>query len=424
MQVNVQKLSPVLVEFDVVIDADLVKKEVDKAYRSVAKTAKVRGFRPGKAPRKVLSHMFGARVAADVAQRLVDESFPKAVSEQKVQPVSSPAFEPQKLIDNQPFTYKARFEIIPEIESVKYEGLEAKRPKTEVSEADLEAELSALRRENSTLEAPKAARPAKTGDVVTIDFEVEVGGVRVDGAGAQDFQVELGAGNLIPAIEQALIGKSAGESADAAADMPEAHPHPGLRGQPATFKLVLKDVKERVLPELDDEFAKDLGDYETLEALKKGLSEQIEARKKEQAENVLAERLVLALVQENPIPVPPSLVQQQMRVTQQEILQRARAQGQTVTGLGAELKQKVQHDSEVKVRAGLLMAEIAKKEKLQIGNEQIEEGIKELAEQSGKNAAKLRVEYSDPKRREMLIGMILENKVLDIIEAKAKISDE
>jgi trigger factor len=186
----------------------------------------------------------------------------------------------------------------------------------------------------------------------------------------------------------------------------------------------LKELKMRVLPALDDEFAKDLGDYETLDDLKKGLSEQIEQRKKEQADNTLAERLVVALVQKNPIPLPPSLVQRQMKVTEQEILQRARAQGQTVTGLGAELRQKVQADSEVKVRAGLLMAEIAKKEKLQIGNEQIEEGIKELAEQTGKNVAKVRAEYSDPKRREMLIGMILENKVLDIIEAKAKITDE
>ncbi len=424
MQVNVQKLSPVLVEFDVVIDADLVKKEVDAAYRSVAKTARVRGFRPGKAPRKVLTHMFGARVAADVAQRLVDDSFPKAVNEQKVQPISSPAFEPQKLVDNQPFTYKARFEIIPEIESVEYEGLEAQRPKTTVDPEDLEVELSALRRENSTLEAPDAERGAQTGDVVTIDFDVEVNGQLVEGAGAQDFQVELGAGSLIPTIEEALSGLKVGAQASAKAQMPEAHPHPTLRGQEATFKLTLKELKVRVLPELDDEFAKDLGDYATLDDLKKGLSEQIESRKKEQAENTLAERLVVALVQKNPIPLPPSLVQRQMKVTEQEILQRARAQGQTVTGLGAELRQKVQADSEVKVRAGLLMAEIAKKEKLQIGNEQIEEGIKELAEQTGKNVAKVRAEYSDPKRREMLIGMILENKVLDIIEAKAKITDE
>lgn len=424
MQVNVQKLSPVLVEFDVVIDADLVKKEVDKAYRSVQKSARVRGFRPGKAPRKVLTHMFGARVAADVAQRLVDDTFPKAVSQQKVQPVSSPAFEPQKLVETKPFTYKARFEIIPVIESVKYEELEAQRPKTSVSEEDLSAELEALRRENSTLEAPKEARPARVGDVVTIDFEVEVAGAIVEGAGAKDFQVELGAGSLIPAIEAALTGKGLGEETDAVASMPDAHPHPALRGQDATFKLKLKDIKERVLPEADDEFAKDLGDYETLEALKKSLSEQIEARKKEQADNTLAERLVVALVKENPIPLPPSLVQRQMKVTEQEILQRARAQGQSVSGLGAELRQQVQSDSEVKVRAGLLMAEIAKKEGIQIGNEQIEEGIKELAEQTGKNVARVRAEYSDPKRREMLIGMILENKVLDIIEAKAKITDE
>lgn len=424
MQVNVQKLSPVLVEFDVVIDADLVKKEVDKAYRSVAKTARVRGFRPGKAPRKVLTHMFGARVAADVAQRLVDDSFPKAVSEKKVQPISSPAFEPQKLVDNQPFSYKARFEVIPEIENVDYEGLEAKRPKTSVDPEDLEAELTALRRENSTLEAPEAERGAQKGDVVTMDFDVEVNGQTVEGAGAQDFQVELGAGSLIPAIEEALTGLSVGAQGSANAQMPEAHPHPALRGQEVTFKLTLKELKVRVLPELDDEFAKDLGEYETLDDLKKSLSEQIESRKKEQAENTLAERLVVALVQKNPIPLPPSLVQRQMKVTEQEILQRARAQGQTVTGLGAELRQKVQADSEVKVRAGLLMAEIAKKEKLQIGNEQIEEGLKELAEQTGKNVAKVRAEYSDPQRREMLIGMILENKVLDIIEAKAKITDE
>ena len=231
MQVNVQKLSPVLVEFDVVIDADLVKKEVDKAYRSVAKTARVRGFRPGKAPRKILTHMFGARVAADVAQRLVDDSFPKAVSEQKVQPISSPAFEPQKLVDNQPFTYKARFEIIPEIENVDYDGLEAKRPKTTVDPEDLEAELSALRRENSTLEAPESERAAQTGDVVTIDFDVEVNGQVVEGAGAQDFQVELGAGSLIPAIEEALIGTNVGAQAQTV----------------PSILIVLRDARDRIV---------------------------------------------------------------------------------------------------------------------------------------------------------------------------------
>jgi trigger factor len=122
--------------------------------------------------------------------------------------------------------------------------------------------------------------------------------------------------------------------------------------------------------------------------------------------------------------VPPSLVEQQMRITEQEILSKARSFGQQTSNVGEELREQIQTDSEVKVRAGLLMAEIAKKEAIQIGNDEIEEGLKELAEQSGKNVAKLRVEYRDQKKREMLIGMLLENKVLDIIEAKAKIEEE
>jgi trigger factor len=423
MQVNVQRLSPVLVEFDVQVAADRVKTEVEKAYSNVAKSAKVRGFRPGKAPRKVLSHVFGPRIAADVAQRLVDETFPQAVSEHKLQPVSSPAIEPQKLIDNQPFSYKARFEIIPEIAEVKYEGLEAKRDKVEVADAELDEELSKLRREHATLETPKTARAAAKGDVAVIDFSVAVDGETIPEAGANDFQVELGGGTLIPSIEEALLGKNAGDTAQAEVDMPAQHPHPKLKGKRAIFHLTLKDLKERVLPEADDEFAKDVGEFDTLDALKQNLKEKLEKAKKQESDNALAERLVIELVKANPIPVPPSLVERQMRMTEQEILSRARAQGQSVSGVGDELRAQIQADSETKVRAGLLMAEIAKRETIKIGEQEIEEGLKELADDTGKNIAKLRAEYRDAKKREMLVGMILENKVLDIIEAKAKIEE-
>ncbi len=423
MQVNVQRLSPVLVEFDVQVAADRVKTEVEKAYLNVAKSAKVRGFRPGKAPRKVLSHVFGPRIAADVAQRLVDETFPQAVSEHKLQPVSSPAIEPQKLIDNQPFSYKARFEIIPEIAEVKYEGLEAKRDKVEVADAEIDEELSKLRREHATLETPKTPRAAAKGDVAVIDFTVSVDGETIAEAGANDFQVELGGGTLIPSIEEALLGKNGGDTAQAEVDMPAQHPHPKLKGKRAIFHLTLKDLKERVLPEADDEFAKDVGEFDTLDALRQNLKGKLEKHKKQESDNALAERLVIELVKANPIPVPPSLVERQMRMTEQEIVSRARAQGQSVSGVGDELRAQIQADSETKVRAGLLMAEIAKRETIKIGDQEIEDGLKELAEDTGKNIAKLRAEYRDAKKREMLVGMILENKVLDIIEAKAKIEE-
>jgi trigger factor len=423
MQVNVQRLSPVLVEFDVEIAVDRVKSEVEKAYTSVAKTARVSGFRPGRAPRKVLAHLYGPRIAADVAQRLVDETYPQAISEQKLQPVTDPAIEPRRLEEGKAFGYKARVEVLPLIEGVKYDGLEAKRNKVEVSPEQVNERLDQLRRSHSTLEPLKAARPSQKGDVVTIDFTLSVDGNLIDDAGASDFQAELGGGQLIPEIEGALLDKNIGDQAEAKVDMPAQHPHPKLAGKSAVFALTLKDLKERVLPEADDEFAKDVGDFETLEALKNDITGTLEKASKEESDNKLAEQLVIELVKANPVPVPPSLVQRQMQVTEQEILQRARSQGQKATGVGEELRGQILQDSEVKVRAGLLMAEIAKAEGIQIGDAELEEGLKELAEQTGKNVAKLRVEYRDQKKREMLIGMILENKVLDIIEAKAKISE-
>lgn len=423
MQVNVQRLSPVLVEFDVEVGVGRVTTELEKAYTQVARTAKIRGFRPGKAPRRVLTHLYGPRIAADVAQKLVDETFPQAVTDQKLQPVTSPAVEAQGVEENKPFSYKARVEVLPEIASVTYEGLGVKRAKVEVADEAIEKELEAVRRAHSTLEPLKTPRPAAAGDTVHIDFVVSVEGEKIEDAGASDFQVELGAGTLLPQIEEAVLGKNSGETATAEVPMPAQHPHPKLKGKTASFAITVTDIKERVLPAADDEFAKDVGEFETLDALKADIKKKLEAQAKEQSDNQLAEQLVLELVKANPVPVPPSLVERQMRLTEQEILNRARSQGQRVTGLGDELRGKLVEDSEIKVRAGLLMAEIAKKEGIQIGNDDIESGLKELAEQTGQNLAKLRVQYKDQQKREMLIGMILENKVLDLIEAKAKIEE-
>ncbi len=423
MQVNVQRLSPVLVEFDVEVGVGRVTTELEKAYTQVARSAKVRGFRPGKAPRRVLTHLYGARIAADVAQKLVDETFPQAVTDQKLQPVTSPAVEAQGVEENKPFSYKARVEVLPEITGVSYEALPAKRTKVAVADEAIEKELEAVRRAHSTWEPPKAARASAAGDQASIDFVVSVDDETIEDAGATDFQVELGGGTLLAQIDEAVLGKSVGDTASAEVPMPAQHPHPKLRGKTAKFAITLKDLKERVLPAADDEFAKDVGEFETLVALKEDIKKKLEAQAKEQSDNSLAEQLVLELVKANPVPVPPSLVERQMRLTEQEILTRARSQGQRVTGLGDELRGKLVEDSEIKVRAGLLMAEIAKKEGIVIGNEEIENGLKELAEQTGQNLAKVRAQYKDQQKREMLIGMILENKVLDIIESKAKIEE-
>ncbi len=423
MQVSVQKLSPVLLEFDVQIDADRVSAELEKSYLELAKKAKIRGFRPGHAPRHVLTQLFGGRVAADVAQRLVDETFQEAVSGQKVHPISEPAIEANRVSPNQAFTYKARVEVLPEVTEVNWEGLTAKRPKLEVTAEEIDQQLERLRQQQSTLQPVTEARPLAEHDIITMDYTVEVNGRVIADAGSTGFVTELGSGRLLPELEGGLLGRAAGEAIAVEVPMPANHKHKKLKGKIATFKVTVTEVKTRVLPQLDDEFAKDVGEFETLGALRDRIKEDIEREKKEQAENQVAEQLVVELVKKNTLEVPPSLVRQQMQLTEREIMARARSMGGGAEKIGDELRAQVQADSEMKVRAGLLMAEIAKRNQVRIGDNEIEEALRELAEQSRQEVTRLRAEYKDPKKREMLIGMILENKVLELIQSKAVIED-
>jgi len=420
MQISANQLSPVILELNVEVDADRVRAELEKAYLELAKQAQVRGFRRGKAPRNVLRHVFGPRVAADVARRLVDETYPKALSEQNVQTVSQPAIESNApLAENQPFSYKARVEVLPKIATVTYTGFQVKRPSVTVSDERVNERLEELRLAHSTLEPVADDHLAQAGDVVTADIQVRVNGQLVEDAQATDMDLELGRSAILPEIEQAILGHKPPHSADAEVDVPAGHPHPRLRGKKAVFSVTLKDIKTRVLPQLDDEFAKDLGEFSDLAGLRQAVFDEVKKGLDEAADNVIAQALVAELVKANPIEVPPSLVQRQMEVTRDEIVRSTPRQQLT-----NDLQQRIALDSEVKVRAGLLMAEIAKAQNLKVGDEEIEEGLKTLAEQSGKNIAKLRVEYRERSKRELLVGMILENKVLDIIEAQAQIEQE
>lgn len=422
MQVAAEKLSPYLLELAVEVDAERVRSEVGKAYNQLARSAKISGFRPGKAPKQVLAQVYGQRVARDVARRLVDETYPEALSKQNVQVISEPDIETQKLKENAPFSYKARVEIVPDIPDVKYEGFEVTRLPLVASDEAIQEELELLRRANSTLEPPKEKRAAKVGDVLTVDFDVLVDDEVIEDAGARDFEIEIGAGNMLKELEQVLVGAKPDDVKEGKVTLPQTHRHEKLRGKEATFKFTLKDLKERNLPEADDEFAKDL-DYDSLADLRAALKEEVEKRLKEQSDNAMAEALVVELVKANPLEVPPSLLRQQDAATERESLAQARARGVQNAKLSDEQRAQIRADSQVKVRAGLLMAAIAKAERIKIGDSEIEEALKELAAQTNKNVAKLRAEYRDKSKREMLIGMILENKVLDVIESKAKISE-
>lgn len=421
VQVNVEQLSPVVVEFSVEVPSDRVKNEVDRAFSVLQRTAHVRGYRPGKAPRQVLAHLYAGRVYADVAQRLVDETLNQALADKSVQPLSKPAIAPGELSPENAFAYKARFEVRPEVAEVKWEGLPVKRPAAKVEDSLIDAELERQRKEQSTLQPPDPERGAVDGDVVSMSFSLEVDG-KAQTEGEQSIDVEVGKGEMMKELEEALRGAKNGEKKDVEVDFPANHPNPEIRGKKAVFKLTVKEVKERVLPALDDEFAKDCGDFENLAALKADIREKFEKVAKQRQSEQMAEQIVVELCKANPIAVPPSLVEQQAAVTEREFVQNARRQGQRLDA-GGDFRARVRADAEVKVRAGLLMAEIAKTREIKVDDADIEKGYTELAEQTGKNVAKLKAEYRDPKKREMLIAMILEDKILDLLEGAAKIED-
>ncbi|WP_146652979.1 trigger factor [Labilithrix luteola] len=424
MQVSVQRISPVVLELQVEVPANQVKAEVDKAYLNLGKRAHIKGFRPGKAPRDVLTRLFGPQVANDVANAIVNDMLPKVLTEKNLTPVSQPAVEAEKGVNpKEPFSFKARFEVQPEIEDVKFEGYELFRPKAEVDEKAVEEQLEGLRQRNAALKAPEPARAAQKGDVLSIDFTLSIDGKEVKDGGGQGVQIELGSGQALPEIDAALMGKNTGDKATAEHTFPAEHPREDFRAKVGVFAITVTDLKERVLPTLDDEFAKDIG-FDTLVALRADVHTKLEKNAKDRSETILAEQIVQKLNEQNPCDVPPSLVEQQARIMEQEVVMSARRMGQRVTKEQAEqLQVAIRADAERKVRAGLLMAAIAKKHEFKVTDEDIEKGLAELAEETGKNVAKLRVEYREKSKRDILIGMILEDKILDFIEAKSKITD-
>jgi trigger factor len=290
------------------------------------------------------------------------------------------------------------------------------------TEAAVAEQLELLRRQHARLQPPDAARPAKKGDVVTIDFTLAVEGKEIKEGGGEGLPLELGSGQILPELDGALTGKSIDDKLDVDAKFPDNHSSKELAGKAGTLKVHVKDIKERILPALDDEFAKDVGNFQTLVELRADVHTRLEKMLKDRAESSLAEQIVEKLNEKNPLDVPPSLVEQQCRMMEMEILQNARRAGQRVSQEDFQkIHGQVHVDAEKKVRAGLLMGAIAKKLEVKVTDEDIQKGLEELAAETGKNVAKVRAEYNEPQRRQILVGMILEDKVLDVIEGKATI---
>jgi trigger factor len=423
MQSQVHEIDPVTIEVEVEVPWDRIQKGLEAGYGKLQRTAKVRGFRPGKVPRNVLKQLFGAQVRNEVVATLVEEGLIQAVQSHEIALVASPQVrELPSIQEGEPLSFKAKMEVRPKIESVVLEGLAVERPVSEVTDAQIDEEVQRLRERHAEIVTPDPMRPAKAGDLLTIDYVVEVDAEEKPDMSATGRVVELGGGRLLPEFEEGLLGKQPGDEAQIRVAYGDDVQKDELKNRRALFKVTVRELREKVLPELDDEFAKDQGEHETLADLRAAIREQLAKAASQRADSEVREKLVEQLVDKNPIPVPPSLVAQQMQSMQQELAFLMQMAGQAGQNIAEEMTANLQSRAERKVRAGILMGEIARQQELSVQPEEIDARMAQIAEQTGKHIAKVRVEYAG-ERREALENKILEDKLLDYLLSRATVTE-
>jgi trigger factor len=422
MQSEIREISPVLFEVTVEVPWERIQKDLNDTYREIGKTARIRGFRPGKAPNNVVKQVYGRQVKAQVTGTLVEQGLMQAVREHELHIVSQPEMEQApKLQQGQPLTFKAKVEVRPKIGKVLTEGIEAWRRPIDVPTEEIDAEVERLRHQHAEIQVPEPMRPAQEGDLITIDYEVSVEGDVKEQLGAKGRQVEIGDAQLLPALKEGLLQMQPGSEKAIEVAFEDDHPNQDLQGRTAVFKVTVKELHEKLLPELDDEFAKDCGDYETLLELRLKLREGLEQNEKRRAQAEVKEQLVTSLIEHNDIPVPPSMVQQQQQMMMYEMAQLMQLTGQAGAP-GQDFFKGLEDRAKRRVQAGILLGSLARQEGIEVTEADLNAKFQEIAAQTGKHVAKVKAEYQEAQR-EALESQLLEEKVMALLTERAKIRE-
>jgi trigger factor len=422
MQSEIREISPVLVEVTVEVPWDRIHKDLNDTYREIGKTARVRGFRPGKVPKNILKQVYGQQAAAQVTGTLVEQGLMHAVQEHELHIVAQPEMEePPALEQGKPLTFKAKVEVRPKIDKVAIDALEVWQKTIEVPDEAVDAEIEGLREQNAEIQALDPIRPAEECDLITIDYTVTVDGEAKEDLGAEGRQVEIVDEHLLPALKEGLLGMQPGEEKTIDVAFEDDHPNPDLQGKTAQFAVRAKELHQKLLPELDDEFAKDCGDFETLLELRLKIREGLEGSAKQQSDAQLKDQLIEGLIQANDIQVPPSMVQQQQQMMMYEMAQYMQMAGQQGAP-GADFFSGVEQRAQRRVQAGLLLAALARQEGIDVTEADLDAKFQEIADQTGKHIAKVRADYQEAQR-DALESQLLEEKVMALLTERAKINE-
>lgn len=425
MNITVEELSSVKKKLCVEIPEDQVSKEIDSFYQEVGRQAKIKGFRPGKVPRNILERYFKDYVKSEVIQKLIQDTYSTALSEKGLQPVSPPVIDPGELEKGKHFQYSATFEVKPEINIEGYTGLTIEGKKEEVKEEEVAERLKNLQQLHAQLRTIPEPRPIRVGDHVIFDYEARMDNKPLEEGKAVDFTVEVGSGRFIPEIEEKLIGLNPEEEKEIEVSFPEDYAYKKWAGKTISFLVKVKEIKEKVLPPLDDEFAKDLGDYASLEDLKARVKGEIEKEKAFLLNRHLKDQLVDQLLQANSFDIPESMVTEQAKALLSDTKLRLASQGIALKHLNIP-EEKLQEDyrevAQKQVRTYLILERIAAQEGIAVTDEEVEERLRSISERTHQKFDVVKRYYEANGLIPDLKTSLLTDKTLDFLLSKANVS--
>ncbi len=422
MKVAVENISPVKKKLNIEVAPDSVSKEMDKAISDVAKKAKIPGFRPGKAPKSVVERHYGDEVRSEVMNRLISDSYLQALQEHNLSPVDVPEIDNvSALTKGSPLTFTATVEVRPQIELGTYDGIEVKDRNISVSDDEVNQTIDRLRDMYAQLEVVEG-RPLDKNDTAIIDFEGYRDGKPIEGAKASDYMLALGTDSLIPGFEEQLVGMNKGEAREIKVTFPADYNNKELAGKDATFQVTLKEIKKKILPELNDEFAKDIGGNKSVDELKEGIKKDLEARKRDELASAQREELLSKLVDAHSFDVPPGMVERELQAMTRQQATRLARQGRDVKSFDiAKFREENGALAEKRVRGLLVLDAIAEKEKVEVSEQEISSALAVMAKTSGQTVEAIKKYYASlDGGLDNLRSSMMQEKTLGLLLSRAK----
>mgnify|MGYP000235374657 CR=1 FL=1 len=418
MSVQVEKLEKNMAKLTVEVSAEDFKAAIKKAFNKNKNRFAIPGFRKGKAPQAMIEKMYGEGVFyEDAADEAINASYAEAMKESGLDIVSRPEVTIEKIGKDEPFVYSALVAVKPEVTLGQYKGVEVEKADASVSAEDVEAELKKVQEQNARLLTVED-RGVEDGDQTVIDFEGFVDGKGFEGGKAEDYPLTIGSHSFIDTFEEQLIGKKIGEECEVNVTFPTEYHAADLAGKPATFKVTVKEIKVKELPELNDEFASEVSEFDTLDEYKKDVEKKL-AEKKEIEANSKNEDAVVAKVVENAtMEIPDKMIDAQAENMVQDMARRMQSQGLSLdmylkyTGMTVEqMKEQARPDAEKRIRTRLVLEAVAKAENIQISDEKVDEEVAKMAEAYKMEVEKLKSYMSESDVKQMKEDLAVQQAV-------------